>query len=391
MAKLIFNAVQGTILHDDDEFEFSYFNSVRDMASRSITLAQFVEMVKQPSQTIDKLRASDDKEVRERLKNSLPGVTVSGLFPNGRRESALEKHSRLLCMDFDAADNPDIVGHEEEWRDRLAEDKFVRVAFITASGHGLATITEISPMHHLRAFQALEVYFKNEYNLIADKACKDIPRFRFMSSDPNVRVNSNAYIFQRYSLIEDAAQELNFNAPTPSNVLPTTLPSVDTSIDRGSLVIPRTRKNEISSALEFISPDDRQTWIEVGMAIKSESSHLSAFNLWREWSMLNDTCNKFNEHDLARVWHSFGNRDGITIATLFQKARSKGWKNEQPVELAKSVPVVVASTYIQNDPPVRNFIVENLIEENDYVELIAPSKCRKTFFAIFLGFFYKII
>jgi hypothetical protein len=382
MARLKFDATQGVILHDTEEFRISYYNSTSDKSPKAISLSEFVRIIKTKNTSVEQIRSSTDKATREALKSRLPCVTISGVFNGGHKESDLVHHSGLICMDFDAAENPHIIDHESEWRDKLAEDRFVRLSFITVSGHGLAAVVEVSPMFHQRAFLALQTYFKNEYNLVADKACKDIPRLRFVSYDANIRENPHAVLFQRYSLAdEERPQELTFDATAPVVLDVTASKKMDAS---DSLVITPTRRAEIASALEHIYPDNRQDWLEIGMAIKSESSHLSAFNLWREWSMLNDTANKYNEYDLARVWKSIGSKDGITIATLFKKAKDHGW-TEPPVEMGTMIPVVSASTYLNNEPPNRNFIIKGLIEENDYVELIAPSKCRKTFFAIYLG------
>jgi primase-like protein/uncharacterized protein DUF3987 len=82
--------------------------------------------------------------------------------------------------------------------------------------------------------------------------------------------------------------------------------------------------DRIRDALRAIPSDDRDVWVRVGMAIKSELGD-SGFGLWREWSI---SSAKFDEADTRRKWQSF-KRDGVTIGTVFGLARDHGWREER--------------------------------------------------------------
>lgn len=66
----------------------------------------------------------------------------------------------------------------------------------------------------------------------------------------------------------------------------------------------------IRAALAFIPSTDRETWVQIGMAVKSELGD-DGFNLWDGWSR---SAPSYNEKDAKSVWRSF-HSNGITIAT----------------------------------------------------------------------------
>lgn len=83
------------------------------------------------------------------------------------------------------------------------------------------------------------------------------------------------------------------------------------------------QKAELLQALQAIPADDRDTWLQVGMALHSTGDQQWAFNAWTEWSM---TSTKYDPVDQTRVWHSFRSRglDGITYRTVFELAKQQG-------------------------------------------------------------------
>jgi hypothetical protein len=83
----------------------------------------------------------------------------------------------------------------------------------------------------------------------------------------------------------------------------------------------RDNDERIADALRSISADDRQTWLEIGMALKAHLGEAGR-DLWDRWSR---TSGKYDERDFHRVWHSFKN-SGIGIGTLFHHALAAGWR-----------------------------------------------------------------
>jgi len=88
--------------------------------------------------------------------------------------------------------------------------------------------------------------------------------------------------------------------------------------------VSRASINTIDSALRFIPADDRDTWVKVGMAIKSELGD-SGYSLWDYWSQ---SASNYQEHAAQLVWRSF--KSGCTrIGTLFFIAKEHGYRPDK--------------------------------------------------------------
>lgn len=77
------------------------------------------------------------------------------------------------------------------------------------------------------------------------------------------------------------------------------------------------------SALNFCSPYERDEWIQMGMAIKSEFGE-EGFPVWDLWSQQDDS---YKSSTAMSVWRSF-KKGGIGIGTLIDKALKNGFKFE---------------------------------------------------------------
>lgn len=77
-----------------------------------------------------------------------------------------------------------------------------------------------------------------------------------------------------------------------------------------------------AKALSFISPDDRDTWIRMGMALKAEFGD-TAFDTWDQWSQMSDGYDK----GAARAsWRSFKNGGKVGIGSLISAAKDRGFE-----------------------------------------------------------------
>jgi len=102
-------------------------------------------------------------------------------------------------------------------------------------------------------------------------------------------------------------------------------------------------EDDVKDALDYISGDDRETWIMMGCAIKNEFGH-SGFDLWDSWSRLQAG---YNKTQIMADWKgikAYGKDGSVTIATLFKRAMGKGYeqrpinedeRKEREVEKAK--------------------------------------------------------
>lgn len=80
----------------------------------------------------------------------------------------------------------------------------------------------------------------------------------------------------------------------------------------------------IRDALRFIPADDRDLWVKIGMAVKSELGN-DGFDIWNEWSHIQggDT---YNLKDATAVWKSIKLSGRTTILSLYREARYHGWR-----------------------------------------------------------------
>lgn len=77
-------------------------------------------------------------------------------------------------------------------------------------------------------------------------------------------------------------------------------------------------------AIACIPPDDRDTWVRVGMAVKAELGE-AGWSLWDQWSRGSD---KYRAADARAVWRSIKAHGGIGPGTLYALAAEHGWAGE---------------------------------------------------------------
>ena len=77
----------------------------------------------------------------------------------------------------------------------------------------------------------------------------------------------------------------------------------------------------VESAIHSISPDDRDTWIKVGMALKAEFGD-SAYSIWDTWSQGSSS---YKEGAARASWKSFKSGGSISIGTFIHLATLHGY------------------------------------------------------------------
>lgn len=86
----------------------------------------------------------------------------------------------------------------------------------------------------------------------------------------------------------------------------------------------QTNTERVYSALRYIDPADRETWLRMGMAVKSELGD-DGFYPWDEWAQAADN---HKAADARTVWKSISTEGGIGIGTLFHTAKENGWHDK---------------------------------------------------------------
>lgn len=163
--------------------------------------------------TVDMIRSTDDKAVRDEMKRTLPQAFISGTFENGMREENLAAHSGLICIDIDQKDNPSVT----DWprlRDLMAKStRFIGYLGLSASGHGLWGIIPIKyPERHREQFLAIEKdflgfrYYAEDGEgtrtcirrpIIIDHGYISVAHKRAFSYDADAYLNEDACVYEK--------------------------------------------------------------------------------------------------------------------------------------------------------------------------------------------------
>ena len=110
-------------------------------------------------------------------------------------------------------------------------------------------------------------------------------------------------------------------------------------------------ENEVKEALTYISADDRDTWIKVGMALKSGGFDVSIYN---DWSA---TSEKYKDGEPVSKWKSF-KKSGISIGTLFYLARQNGYTGTH----GRYIEEYVSSAEAERQPSAAEYILPDMMD-----------------------------
>lgn len=89
-----------------------------------------------------------------------------------------------------------------------------------------------------------------------------------------------------------------------------------------------------ADALEYIDAHDRETWLRMGMALKSEFND-AGFAIWDDWSR---SAENYSQHDAMIVWRGIKPGGGVGIGSLFHLAREDGWRDDVTYSAATMTP-----------------------------------------------------
>lgn len=174
----------------------SIYKNIHDTKSReTVHLEIFLEAIRSGKwqDQVLKIRTIQTHDERQQAKKSLPYVTISGIFNEGRSVAGLSAHSGFISMDLDN------LGNEVEGvRQLLASDPYVYSCFTSVSGTGLCVLFKINPEKHRESFDGIADYLIKQYQLITDPSGKDVSRPRYVSFDPDIHINTESLTFKKY-------------------------------------------------------------------------------------------------------------------------------------------------------------------------------------------------
>lgn len=189
------------------EIQITSFENMKSSKATTITLFQefgnikrgkYKDLIIKCRDAIDK----NDKVLYTSLKSQLPAVTFCGIFSSGRKASDIIEYNNLMIIDIDNLDASMLNNIKLE----LQNDKFVMALWLSPSGQGLKGIVKIDSdvNKHKYVFNALRIYFLNNYKIDLDKSGSDVSRLCFSSWDENFFFNKNSIIFTDFLEIEES-------------------------------------------------------------------------------------------------------------------------------------------------------------------------------------------
>jgi hypothetical protein len=137
------------------DIEVSCFRSYAGKEPRPVNLLHWLQSDKYAHQ-IQELRRLDDKDKRDKIKASLPAITVSGTFHPTRKEEHLVKHSGLVCIDIDWKGN-EHISNFNSLKEQLFHIENVAYAGLSASGKGFFLIIPIAYQSDIRSSLQLSI------------------------------------------------------------------------------------------------------------------------------------------------------------------------------------------------------------------------------------------
>lgn len=193
------------------DVEISCFSSYAGKKPRRVNLLTWLSSDKYAGK-IRVLRSLTDKPERDKVKASLPAITVSGIFDPTRKEEHLVKHSKLICIDIDGIGNEHIENFQA-LKKQLFHIENVAYAGLSASGKGFFLIMPIKyPKHHKEHFRAIRRDLA-ALGLAIDPAPQNVASLRGYSWDDQALFRHQAKPYRK-RLKEDTGEKKKSKAGT---------------------------------------------------------------------------------------------------------------------------------------------------------------------------------
>ena len=306
----------------------SAFRNAKSTEPVTVRLAAFLKDQKH-SGAILALRAEADPDRRSDLKKKLPAATISGTFTK-RAAGNIVTYNGLVCLDFDAKENPGIPA--AEMKNRLAGFDEVAYAAISAGGAGVFAIiptNNTDPTTHATVVDLLGAVIHSTVGLTYDRACKDVSRLRFLSYDPDAWWNPQPATFDARHIIALQQEQENIRPPRPlilrQSPRHTTLQKSREGGAGGGVDNTPARVDALISAVEqgrTDLTDNYDDWIRLGLAIAAYFGPAGE-DYYQRLSQFHP---KYDHAETAKKYEDFcRNGRRIKIGTFFKILESRGY------------------------------------------------------------------
>ena len=173
--------------------------------------------------------------------------------------------------------------------------------YVVAPGSvvGVLPKDELDAKKYPRVIPSIQNVTKGRYEVIEDIAISPLPDFSFLKEEMKPAKSPKA----KNDFLQALQDQGGLNGS-------------GTGVKR---VIEGTEELErLTVALGYIKPDDYETWIKVGMAIKDAGGSVA---LWDDWSQSSP---KWSAGECERRWKTF-NKSGAGVGSIFYLAEQNGY------------------------------------------------------------------
>ena len=315
-----------------------YKNVFKTTPHANVDINDFLTKIRQEwpecNDMIQDIRALDpllSKQAKKRytlLKEKLPCCTISGTFMSGRKDNDLEDHSGYLALDIDRKEGINQIllqeGGLEKVIELLKREPWVYAVFKSVGGRSPCCIVKIHATveSHVAAFETLEKYFLETYELILDSSCKNVGHLRFISSDPNLYINRDAEVYQ----IGSASAVPNIGINSKNNIK-TKIPASSSKIEKQKIFnLVERIVEQVVEKKSIMGDDSYDDWMRIAFALVDgfgEAGRLFFHKISAVSSKYDQgNCDKQYTKCLNSDSKEFG--ENITIATFFHFAKKRG-------------------------------------------------------------------
>lgn len=173
---------------------------------------------------IEAYRLETDKEKKEFLKKSLPGVVFAGqITASSRLDSHVKNYTGIVVADIDKIPK----GKLKTYKKSLMQDSRV-LAFFESPSMGLKVLFKVDSgikEHKRFAFKQIERYCLYHHDIVIDPSGKNPARLCFVSYDPDMYFNEFCDDFEVDLTLDIEEEErraklaqMNYSKPSPENI-----------------------------------------------------------------------------------------------------------------------------------------------------------------------------
>ena len=153
------------------------------------TVNKVLKRFRETNELVEQVRNEKDPKKQEELKGALPAVVFQGKFTR-RKNNALLQASGFMILDFDCKTETE----SKAVFDKIKDDPYMYAIFRSVRGVGYKALVRIPPVESDSQYKEYFYSMKDRYPELDDSG-KDISRLCFITSDPNMKMNASAKVW----------------------------------------------------------------------------------------------------------------------------------------------------------------------------------------------------